>query len=278
MPGSIRVQRNSHPNVPFPLVAGALLAAVVAVVSIRAAASGPSSPGTTGGRSGGGSSPGISPSSSPAVQLDPLPVCEYGSLLAARTAYRDWRITLLDTNFALPESYVPPVLVSTGRAGFEGGFLIRKVAVNDLAALREAAEAAGNPLGIVAAYRSYGQQAELFDKRKAELGYDRAILKTARPGHSEHQLGTTLDFKSKGAPDVNKNWGYSPTGRWVAGNAWRFGFVQSYPRNKSELSCYPYEPWHFRYVGRKLAAQIHDSGLTPREFLWRWDQEHPPSA
>jgi D-alanyl-D-alanine carboxypeptidase len=45
----------------------------------------------------------------------------------------------------------------------------------------------------------------------------------------------------------------------------------SYPKGKASVSCYDYEPWHYRYVGRNLAAEIVASGLTPREFLWRID-------
>jgi D-alanyl-D-alanine carboxypeptidase len=256
--------------VPFPLIAGFLLAGVIAVVTIRAQASGPSghaaSPTSPNGSSGSGASP--------TLQLEPLPACEYDSLRATRVGYRDWRVTLLDTTFDLPKTYEPKGLVSTSRAGFEGGYRVRKLVIEDLTALREAAEAAGNPIGIVAAYRSYQAQEQLFDKRKRQLGFDAAVLKTARPGHSEHQLGTTLDFKTKGARDVTKDWDRTPTGSWVRVNAWRFGFVESYPRGKQDLTCYSFEPWHFRYLGREPAAQVHDSGLTLREFLWKWDQEH----
>ncbi len=51
-------------------------------------------------------------------------------------------------------------------------------------------------------------------------------------------------------------------------HAWRFGFVLSYPQDLTDRTCYAYEPWHYRYVGRDLAAAIHDSGLTPRRYLW----------
>jgi zinc D-Ala-D-Ala carboxypeptidase len=273
MPGPKKIERHAPSEIPFPLVAGFLLAAVIAVITFRAQGSSPS--GRIGASSTGpAGTPSSGTSPTPSLQLQPLPPCEYGSLQATRTRYRDWRFTLLDTSFALSKAYTPPGLVSTARAGLEGGYLVRRIVIKDLMALREAAQAAGNPIGVVAAYRSYQTQAELFDKRKAQEGYDSAVLKTARPGHSEHQLGTTLDFKTKGALDVNKDWSRTPTGSWVGANAWRFGFVLSYPRSARGLTCYGYEPWHFRYVGRAVAAQVHDSGLTLREFLWRWEQEH----
>jgi D-alanyl-D-alanine carboxypeptidase len=55
----------------------------------------------------------------------------------------------------------------------------------------------------------------------------------------------------------------------MAENAWRYGFVTSYPRGSFAQTCYDYEPWHYRYVGRDLAAAIRAGGLTPREYLWR---------
>jgi D-alanyl-D-alanine carboxypeptidase len=61
--------------------------------------------------------------------------------------------------------------------------------------------------------------------------------------------------------------------RWMADNAWRFGFVLSYPKGRSDQTCYAYEPWHYRYFGRDLAAKIHASGLTTREYLWRAEHQ-----
>jgi zinc D-Ala-D-Ala carboxypeptidase len=273
MPAPTRVQRNVRTKLPFPLVLGVLVAFAAAVLTFRAQATGPSKPAASASKGPVESSP-PSPGPSPSVQLAPLPECEYGSVQAPNADYGDWRVTLLDTTFGLPKTYVPPGLVSTALAGFDGGFQVRKRVIKDLRALREAAEDAGHPVALVAAYRSYAQQAQLFAMRRAKLGYDRALLRTARPGHSEHQLGTTLDFKTRGHRDVNRKWGTTATGRWMAENAWRFGFVESYPEGKGAVTCYSFEPWHFRFVGRLLAERIHDSGLTPREFLWNWNQQH----
>ena len=92
------------------------------------------------------------------------------------------------------------------------------------------------------------------------------------PGHSEHHLGTAIDF---GSPDDSKaawnheDWGQTPAGAWLYQNAWRFGFVLSYPKNKRDVTCYQYEPWHYRYIGREMAADLHATSLTLREYLWR---------
>jgi D-alanyl-D-alanine carboxypeptidase len=274
MSGPTPSRSNARAPVPFAALVAALLVVVVVVVAVRAFGSGSSA--TARPSPGASTGPAASPSVSPSQvrQLEPLPACRYASLPAERTGYEDWRVTLVDPIYGLSRSYVPPGLVSTAEAGFEGGHSVRSVVIHDLAKLRVAALGAGHPLGIIAAYRSYQQQADLFEQRTAELGRAAALAKTARPGHSEHQLGTTLDFKTKGESDVTYTWAFSATGQWVEANAWRFGFIQSYPQQKPYVTCYPFEPWHFRYVGRKLAAKVHESGLTLREYLWQWDQEH----
>jgi D-alanyl-D-alanine carboxypeptidase len=101
------------------------------------------------------------------------------------------------------------------------------------------------------------------------MGDSEAGSRVARPGHSEHQLGTTVDVTSEGESDVDQAWGATATGQWVATNAHQFGFLITLPLDASERTCYDYEPWHLRYVGRDLAAQVIASGLSLREYLWQ---------
>jgi len=196
-----------------------------------------------------------------------VPDCSTGKVLTAYTSYDDWWLTLLDTRYRLDKDYVPPDLVSARRAGFAKKFLVRELVIDALTRLAKAAAKAGHQVGIVAAYRSFDQQASLYNIRK-ESGDAGLLADTAVPGHSEHQLGTTIDFKSAGAADVDVSWAQTKTGRWMANNAWKFGFVMSYPKGKLGVACYPWEPWHFRYFGTGVAQHIHDSGMTVREFLW----------
>ena len=217
-------------------------------------------------QSNGASSP--SPSPSPIAP----PSCTLGKKLAAYRGYDEWQLTLLDTRYRLPKSYVPPGLKRISEAGFKGSLFVRGEVIEDLAAMRKAAAANDTPIDVAAAYRSFDQQSSLFERRKRDLGREEARDKTARPGHSEHQLGTAVDFKTAGQPDVTETWDQTPTGRWVMESAWRFGFVQTYPKGQQQLTCYGYEPWHYRYFGRTLAAKIHASGLTLRQFLWNEQQ------
>src|SRR4029078_9248618 len=75
---------------------------------------------------------------------------------------------------------------------------IRKVAFDDLKAMAGAARKNGTPLGNVSAYRSYATQKALFNSYVNGYGFKRAITFSARPGHSEHQLGLVIDFADAG--------------------------------------------------------------------------------
>ena len=201
-----------------------------------------------------------------------VPVCDYLDEPAALTDYADWPYTLVDTVFRLPVDYAPADLVPLTQAGFADERLIRTVVTEDLRELREAAAAAGNPVEVQSAYRSYAYQEQTFAYWVALEGREAALESSARPGHSEHQLGTAVDFRSAGgaAPWDLADWGETPAGSWMLENSWRYGFVVSYPAGTREITCYIYEPWHYRYVGREVAAQIQQSGLTPREWLWAY--------
>jgi D-alanyl-D-alanine carboxypeptidase len=201
-----------------------------------------------------------------------LPECRYDDVMTEHTAYNQWRYTLLDTIYMLPSSYKPGNLVSVGQANISGSGSVRRGMIDDLAALAAGAREANNPLRVVSAFRSYSQQAALFRREVDRFGLDRARSQVARPGHSEHQLGTTIDFGSAGSgakPWSNGDWAQTPAGSWMKQNGWRYGFVLSYPKGKKALTCYRYEPWHWRYVGREMAADMHGTGLTLREYIWQ---------
>jgi len=205
-------------------------------------------------------------SPSPTLGVGPLPKCRLDDILTIPRGYDDWSHTLVDWILSVGPDYKPPDLVSISRARVTGGGLIREVAFDDLVAMADAARAHGTPLGNVSSYRSYKTQKALFNSYANGYGFDQAINFSARPGHSEHQLGLTIDFAAAGTSSFVSE--TSPTGRWLAKNAWKFGWLMSYPKGKQDVTCYSYEPWHYRYFGRDLAAKIHDSGVTTREYLW----------
>ncbi len=197
-----------------------------------------------------------------------LPVCRYVDLPTRFGKVRDWRKTLLDTNLRISSDYQPWDLVPVSRAGLAGSGRVRKVMLEDLTAMAGAARKAGKGLAVRSAYRSYAEQVATFNMWVRRSGYEQALRFSARPGHSEHQMGTTIDFTTAPDKPLSTTFGSSPSGRWLANNSWKYGFIMSYPKGKERASCYGYEPWHFRYFGRPVAAQIHESGQVPRRFLW----------
>jgi D-alanyl-D-alanine carboxypeptidase len=197
-----------------------------------------------------------------------LPDCRYRDQRTRYDRVRDWRITLLDTNLRLPRDYEPWDLVPVSRAGIAGSGRVRRLVIEDLRALADAARAAGKPLAVRSAHRTHAVQAATFESWVRRAGYDQALLFSARPGHSEHQLGTAIDFATAPGVPLSTSFGRSPAGKWLRRNGWKHGFVLSYPEGKRRQSCYGYEPWHWRYVGRELAAAIQASGTVPRRYLW----------
>jgi D-alanyl-D-alanine carboxypeptidase len=208
-----------------------------------------------------------------------LPGCRIGDMPTEYRAVKDWDRSILDTYSRLATTYAPGDLRSTAYAGLNGGQSVRTLVIPDLRALAAAARSAGARLAVQSAYRSYTTQAYTFRSWVGAYGYAAALLVSARPGHSEHQLGTTIDFKSYGAaaPWYYGDWATTKSGAWLKSNAWKYGFVMSYPKGKTSLTCYGYEPWHYRYVGREKAAKVRASGLTLRGYLWRQQTTPPPS-
>ena len=197
------------------------------------------------------------------------PACTHDDVPALNSAYDDWATTIVDTSFALPARYQPPDLVPASEAGIAGWALVRSVVIDDLRALARAAEQAGKPLEIQSGHRSRERQAEVYAGWVASSGEADARRFSARPGHSEHQLGTALDFRAAAGSAPWSGFGSTAAGRWVATHAHEFGFVLSYPAGAEKLTCYGAEAWHVRYVGRAMAAEVEASGLPLRVWLWR---------
>jgi D-alanyl-D-alanine carboxypeptidase len=208
-----------------------------------------------------------------------LPSCRIADTLTKHRWLSDWHRSLLDPRYRLSSAYIPSDLRSTSTAGLNGGNYVRSFVIRDLKAMASAARAAGRRFVIQSAYRSFKTQKATFDYWVRVHGYAVAIKESARAGHSEHQLGTTVDLRGYGgaAPWDYRDWGGTRVGLWLKANAWKYGFVMSYPKGKTAVTCYQYEPWHFRYVGRTRAAAINASGLTLREFLWREQNAPAPT-
>ncbi len=185
-----------------------------------------------------------------------------------------WATAILDPMYRLSSSYKPTSLVAVtwlGKVSPKGGYLLKGEAADALSAMFTEAKVSKISLKILSAYRSYAAQAQLFAKWVAKSGLQQARKYSAVPGHSEHQLGTTVDLGSlTGVSWSNPKFPTSATALWLEANAYKFGFVRSYPAGSAKvaLSCYGAEAWHWRYVGKDLAYEIVCSAQVPRIFLW----------
>lgn len=181
-------------------------------------------------------------------------------------------LALVTKETTLKSSYAPADLVRIPEYMYPARELwLREEALRQLEKLWQAAADDGVTLTIISAYRSYAYQQTLFQNYAGSYGEDAANRFSARPGQSEHQLGTTVDFGGT-AVDLKAAYADTDQGRWLAENAYSFGFAMSYPEGKEEITGYIFEPWHYRYIGPEAAAEWYAAGLSLKEFLQQKSQ------
>lgn len=118
-------------------------------------------------------------------------------------------------------------------------------------------------------YRSYNYQTSLYSNYVKNEGQTAADTQSARPGHSEHQTGLAADIEPASRNcEVDQCFATTPEGKWLAANAYTYGFIIRYPADKVDVTGYEYEPWHIRYIGAPLATELHNQGIeTLEEFF-----------
>jgi D-alanyl-D-alanine carboxypeptidase len=214
---------------------------------------------------------------------------------------------------SLAPDYAPTDLVDlhdgSGRKAREcdgGRTCLRRGAADALKVMLEKMRADGVEGHVASAYRGFGTQCWVFSSwaHQAHGGYCEATEQSALPGHSQHQLGTTVDLFTRawavegnisGRGVFRDGFGCSPGGKWIDDNAWTFGFVVSYPIDPDDRrdgsrclprtdrrvpidpkTGYKSEPWHVRFVGVDAAAAFHKAWVesgpgTPGEItLEQW--------
>ena len=182
---------------------------------------------------------------------------------------------LVDKQRPLPFDYEPsdlvPLRAGSYRLGRDGLFL-RRIAAEALQEMAAAAAQEGIVFTIGSAYRSAEYQAEVNARLVRQLGQAAADQVSARPGHSQHQLGLVVDFSP-----IEDSFADTPASRWLVQNASRFGWSLSYPNGYEHITGYVWESWHYRYVGQDLAAFIADyfDGIQQYalQFIHAW-QDH----
>lgn len=181
-------------------------------------------------------------------------------------------LILVNKKHRLPSTYVPPDLV-TVKVPFPfsedlPSKKMRKEAALALEKLFSAAQAEGLSLYAQSGYRSYATQEAIFKRNAQKYGEQKANTFSARAGESEHQTGLAMDVTSPSIGyALEESFAQTKEGKWLAENAAQFGFIIRYPLSKEEITGYTYEPWHIRYVGKAVAREIGEKGITLEEYL-----------
>ncbi len=174
----------------------------------------------------------------------------------------------------LPSTYEPDDLEEISSKYFiSGNAYVRKMrheAKVAFEALSEASIANQTPVYGQSAYREYEKQEKLYQNAVSEMGQQKADNDTARPGHSEHQTGLTIDVSSTKAGNMlvfEKTTSYT----WMQNNAHKYGFILRYPKDYENIHGFMYESWHYRYVGVEVATDMHDNypNLTYDEYYYQ---------
>ena len=165
----------------------------------------------------------------------------------------------------LTASYNPDDLeVFTNVYAYGENQSLRKDAYDAFIEMWNSANKDGYKLIVNSSYRSYDEQKKIYDDYSSWYGEEDADKKAARAGYSEHQTGLAVDIQSYCSQ--NKDFEECEEFTWLTNNAYKYGFILRYPKDKEYLTGYKYESWHYRYVGKKVSKYIHDNNITFDEY------------
>lgn len=145
------------------------------------------------------------------------------------------------------------------------GHPLRNEAAAALETMYTAASAAGVPFTIISGYRPYAMQEGLFNSYAQRDGVAAAERYSARPGFSEHQTGLAADIDDGSGCALQACFGQTAAGMWLRNNAHNYGFILRYHEGQEATVGFLYEPWHFRYVGTRVATEMANSGILNYE-------------
>lgn len=178
------------------------------------------------------------------------------------TNINDNNLMLVNKYYYLTEDYTPDDLVTlTAKYNTGVNSQMRKEAADAFMEMSDAATLDNIIIKNASAYRSYQYQVNLYDKYVQRDGKDAADTYSARPGFSEHQTGLATDINQ-----IDNSFENTDAFRWLQDNAYKYGFILRFPKDKENITGYQYEPWHYRYVGKKIAKQIKEENITFEEY------------
>ena len=181
-------------------------------------------------------------------------------------------LVLVNKQYKLPSKYAPSDLVKASNSGIRRGenYSLRNILIADLTRLITDSKADGIDLSIVSGYRSYQTQVNTYNYWLNKNNNNVALVDTfsARPGHSQHQLGTAIDFSSNEIGDrLGDEFTNTKASKWLSSNAYKYGFVLSFPKGYESITGYKFESWHYRYIGVEYAQEVVNSGQILELYL-----------
>ena len=189
---------------------------------------------------------------------------------AAQQTEADWRLLLVNPWNALPEDYEVEL------ATLSNGLQVDARIYDDLSDMLTDCRAAGLSPIVCSAYRTQATQTRLYNNKVARVRASgvpedqveaEAARWVAKPGTSEHQTGLALDIVAASYQILDEKQEDTAEQQWLMENSWKYGFILRYPSEKSDVTGIGYEPWHYRYVGKAAAAEIHRTGVCLEEYL-----------
>ena len=174
-------------------------------------------------------------------------------------------LILVNKYYQLDKDFKFDDIVEVSNRHCYGEQSIRKEAYDKFIEMFNAAKLENLTIIINSSYRPYDYQENLWNRYARENGEEWADKYAARAGSSEHQTGLAIDvttYNAKQQGDFEKTDEFT----WMTNNAYKYGFILRYPKDKENITGYSYEPWHYRYVGKKVAEEIHNLGITYDEY------------
>lgn len=174
-------------------------------------------------------------------------------------------LVLVNKYYKLNEKYVPENIEKMSlQYSYANNEIVKVVNENYTDMCNAAKSEKGYTLITTSSYRDYKLQEGLYDRYKNQGGVKYADSISARPGHSEHQVGLALDIVTY----TNGFDKFEDTEEfiWLKDNAHKYGFILRYPKDSEHITGYSYEPWHYRYVGLKVAKYIYENNITFDEY------------
>ena len=173
--------------------------------------------------------------------------------------------TLVNKYNYLESNFVPNDLETISYTYAVNNTKLNKIALENFIKMYEDASKENINFKITTAYRDYNFQSILYNNYVNSDGKDLADTYSARPGYSEHQLGYSFDLTNESYADFGE-FEYTDEYKWLQENAYKYGFILRYPKDKEYITGYVFESWHYRYVGTDIATYIHKNNITYEEY------------